>query len=1032
MKIDPTLKKFITEGNIILFLGSGSSLGAKKENGTIEMPTANKLRDLLADKFLDDSWKEYPLSEVAEIAISQTDKVTVQTYIKEVFSEFQPCDFHLKIPKFNWSGIYTTNYDLLIETAYKNSETKKQELIPIFRTTDRFDSLIKDSTQQLHYTKLHGCITKIDEHDLPLILTPDQYITHKDGREALFNRIVDQAISKPILFIGHSLSDPDVREVLQRVANQSDSRPRCWALMYDFTEQHQALWESKRISLIKGTFENFINTLDENVTDLEINYVRKTTSHPIEAKFNSNTYSLTDEALRVLDNPLTYVDIAMPLEEQFKPDLFYHGYSNGWAPIQNELDIRRKLGDEIISDVVLAEESEKSNGVELFHISGSAGSGKSVILKRIAFDAATDYERVCLFWESSEKLNNNVIFEIAEKVGERIFLFVDKASSHVNDLLHLINKFKKSSLLLTCFIAERTNVWNTECSAIHKYLTDTFNVRRLSPREINDLLEKLDNYNCLGVLADLPKDKQFEEFSNRLDRQLLVALHEATMAKSFEQIIRDEYDNIGERKAQLIYRTVCIMNQFGVPVRAGIINRIHQVTFDEFKLKFFEPLENVLHVKDDCNNDISYEARHPSIAEMVFSHALTSSNERLNSYISLISSLDIGYSSDRTAFRELIKYKHLSSVFTNPDEIEQIYKTSSKACGDDDFYYQQLAIFYMRSKKQKFNLSEKYLVLAKEYGPHNSTIDHTWAELELIKATRASGLERERLFNKAARLAQEASKSNSDSSYGYSTLCKISIKRLEDALDTDDEELISDATDNAQAQLKHALESYPDAEVILEQEAKLATLLKDSTRAQKALEHAFSLNNSNSYLASALGGIYKSNNQVNKAIDIFKKVLAANYSDKVAHEKLAYIYTLDEDFKDKEKAEYHWNRSFTDGDPNIVNQVWYSRQLYLNNKYDEYRSFIEKIKKTRLPPLTRNTIRGIISENQVNSFFTGKVVKYEASYLLIETPGFKGVHFLHISNCPDKDWDKYHIGADICYNLGFTVSGTAALIPENN
>ncbi len=82
MNIDPILKQFVLEGKIILFFGSGASLGAKNSDGQT-MPTTSKLRDLIANKFLDQSWTSSPLSEVAEIAISQADIVTVQSFLRD-------------------------------------------------------------------------------------------------------------------------------------------------------------------------------------------------------------------------------------------------------------------------------------------------------------------------------------------------------------------------------------------------------------------------------------------------------------------------------------------------------------------------------------------------------------------------------------------------------------------------------------------------------------------------------------------------------------------------------------------------------------------------------------------------------------------------------------------------------------------------------------------------------------------------------------------------------------------------------------
>jgi hypothetical protein len=68
------------------------------------------------------------LSSVAELAISETDIHTVQQFVKDYFDEFEPAEFHLKIPTFRWVAIYTTNYDLVIERAYQKQLNKTQNI----------------------------------------------------------------------------------------------------------------------------------------------------------------------------------------------------------------------------------------------------------------------------------------------------------------------------------------------------------------------------------------------------------------------------------------------------------------------------------------------------------------------------------------------------------------------------------------------------------------------------------------------------------------------------------------------------------------------------------------------------------------------------------------------------------------------------------------------------------------------------------------------------------------------------------------
>ena len=1028
LEINAALIEAIKNGDVILFFGAGASMGAINSSGN-PIPGVKELTKKIADRFLDSSWHECSLSEVAEIAQSQNDRITVQKFIRDFFIDFEPCDFHIELSKYHWQGIYTTNYDLLIERAYSKNGESKQQLVPIYRTTDTLD-LFANSNDKLPYTKLHGCITKVDEHDLSLILTPDQYITHLEGRDALFERVISQGQDKPILFIGHSLTDPDIRRILHQISLKTTSRPRYWALMYDFRNEHKSLWDEKRISLIKGSFETFMEALKSKITGIERDYVRKVHSHPLESKFVSNGTSLTSDAVEQLNGSINYIYPNMPLEKSHNPSLFYHGYSNDWSIIHDELDIRRTMTDEFIADFILPDEIERNSVVELFHLSGSAGSGKSVLLKRLAYDSAIDYERICLYQNSNEKIDVDILLEIAEKCGERIFVFIDKASSHTREILQLTSKAKKAKVPITCIVAERTNVWNTECVALHKYLNDSLPVRKLSNNEVNLLIDKLEVHKCLGALSGYSKEEQIKEFMNRLDRQLLVVLHEVTLAKRFEEIIADEYDNIADRKAQLIYRTVCIMNQFGVPVRAGLINRIHGISFKNFKESMFEPLENVLIFKEPNNySDASYEARHPSIAQIVFLHAIANNEERLNSYLELVQSLDVGYSSDRSAFRELIKYRYLQDVFPNHDDIRRVYESCFKVCGHDDYYYQQYAIFYMRSKVQNFHLAEKNLLLAREWGRHNATIEHSFSELELLKAAKSSGLERERHYNKAERLARNVSSVRSDdSSYGHSTLCKVAIRRLEDALRKDDEELIADATNSAEQSLRNALDTNPDTDVILELDSKLASLLNDNDRAYKALKKAFELNNVNASLAKSLGAILISKEQYDEAEKVYKTALEADNNSKLVHGLLAMLYSKYFDGSKCELAEYHWRSSFTDGENNIVSQVWYARQLYLNGKYNEYLDHLAKMKEYRVPPLVRHSIRGEINDGGKAANIIGKVIRKDSNYLLIEASGYRGRHFMHISKCPEARWDDIFVGEELCYHLGFTLNGAAAFI----
>ena len=469
------------------------------------------------------------------------------------------------------------------------------------------------------------------------------------------------------------------------------------------------------------------------------------------------------------------------------------------------------------------------------------------------------------------------------------------------------------------------------------------------------------------------------------------------------------------------------MNRLNVPVRAGLINRIHGVSFEEFNTLFFLPLENVVQVRDfQPAFDSAYVARHQLIAEMVYTHSLKSQSDRYDSLVSLLQAMDIGYSPDRTAFREFIKYRSLSEIFSDLDLIENIYNIAYSICGDDDYFYQQKAIYYMRSARKKYKEAEELLYLAQKFGSYNTTIKHTLADLELIRASVTTGLERERHYNKANSLASTYIGSNSTSSHGYDTLVKVSLAKLENAIESQDEELITEAVKKSEKSLSDAIQKYPDDEILLGDEVKLARLLSDNVRAFETLKKAFSKNISNSYIATSLSNLYIEKGLINEAKKVLEQVIECRPADKLAHAKLGMllVHHFPEDSKG---AEYHLKRSFTDGDANHFNQLWYARQLYLNNSYEEYISLIRKLKSVRMKPESKHLVRGIVKDGQRDLKLVGKIVKKEHTYAVIESSGYKGSHFLHESNCDSNDFSSLKEGDEISYKLGFTFSGAAAL-----
>ena len=162
----------IVRQSAVLFLGAGASFGALHPRGQ-QIPDSEALRNLLSERFLGGKLKNRSLSHVSEMCISESDLISVQSYIREELSQFTPAPHHLIIPRFSWHAIVTTNYDLIVEKAYADEPLAKQELAVFTRDTERIDTIMKRITNGVRYIKLHGCIKSSDEQ-VPLILSKEQ------------------------------------------------------------------------------------------------------------------------------------------------------------------------------------------------------------------------------------------------------------------------------------------------------------------------------------------------------------------------------------------------------------------------------------------------------------------------------------------------------------------------------------------------------------------------------------------------------------------------------------------------------------------------------------------------------------------------------------------------------------------------------------------------------------------------------------------------------------------------------------------
>lgn len=101
-------------------------------------------------------------------------------------------------------GVITTNWDMFIEELFPNYKVYIGQNELLFSTTQNIGEIYK----------IHGCIKEINS----LVLTDYDYHDFEEKNKYLASKLITLFIEHLIIFIGYSLSDPNIKSILKSIA----------------------------------------------------------------------------------------------------------------------------------------------------------------------------------------------------------------------------------------------------------------------------------------------------------------------------------------------------------------------------------------------------------------------------------------------------------------------------------------------------------------------------------------------------------------------------------------------------------------------------------------------------------------------------------------------------------------------------------------------------------------------------------------------------------------------------------------------
>ena len=579
----------------ILFFGSGSSLPSKA-------PSVRQLIDAISRDFGLPA-DGYALPEISGLAEERSrSRAKLIACLRKLFVNLQPTGGLLNLPLYSWRALFTTNYDVLIEDVYARRDRD------IKVVSSDYDFGLDPSPAIPKLFKLHGTIDKdvADGSNSRMILTEADYDRTQQYRENLFSHFRSSLAGAHCIIIGHSLADPDIRDVINKASainQQTFGGGRITLLMYGRDEDRALLYEKRGIEVCFGGIDEFFRALAQH------------SAHTSNAEGDPDDPLDREPLLRT-----STIDVQHSAQASLSDaTAIFNGWPASYGDITAGLTFARTVAGSIDSQL---DEDFSLCAVLL----GASGVGKTTAARQVVLRRLKkgDY---C--WEhnkdtplSSEHWRKVMLWlRDRGKVG---ILFIDDAHGHlqqVNDLIEQAVALDCAHLKL--ILASNKSSWYPRIKSPHLYrYGKEWQLSQLNAEEIERLLTVTENNEKLRPLVEtnfsgFSKTERRRRLVERCERDFFVCLKNIFASDNMDDIILREFADLAP-PLQEVYKHVAAMENAGVRVHRQLIVRTLQIPAQSIA-GVLQNLSEIVHEYDVDRREGIYgwRCRHPVISAIV-------------------------------------------------------------------------------------------------------------------------------------------------------------------------------------------------------------------------------------------------------------------------------------------------------------------------------------------------------------------------------------------------------------------------------
>jgi len=719
----------MNQNRAVLFLGAGASRDAKNKLGS-KMPLS---RELAADMY---KWLEFegeyddtPLTDMYEAILSSgrpfsqiKDLLESRLLCSEVPEQYDT----LAIPA--WYRIYTTNTDNLLEFVWRRASQSSLEVLQYPKDDMRERDQLLRRFQSVYLNGKLPC--RPDE----LTFSTRQYAQRATRHDPLYDQFIRDYATHPVVFLGTELNEPlfwqyiAVREA--RGQAPSEQRPKSFLVSNHITSAKKVILKDLNVVPVEASTADFLSWIDGKSSEIQDR--EEVLKYTISLSIDDDGLKFTKEsgefAISFHKVPITIKAGAAPRST------YLLGTTPRWEDILNDLDAPRTITGRIVNDVTRLHSSNLR--VQIIPILGSAGCGKSTILRRIGLTLAQS--GLATFLTNSEQLPRpGSIARALDAIPTRAVLLFDNAEGALGLLPAIARELRTADRPPILLVATRTNDFDRKIGKFDDECDITeFHVPHLDPSEIKAVLGVLERQHLLGQLRGMSQTDRVREFQMRSNRQILIAMREATTGRGFDDIIKDEFTQLSPDEAKILYLCTALATDAGYRIRKDELVGCATVRPAEAMYLIDRSLRDIV-LPTGVGEDLLL-LRHRLIAEFMVDEAAPREQLAI-AYIRLLRML-AGQLGDRSwrsrtfgFYRDVINHRTIYRRFSgNVNTARDIYESLREHFATDPQFWLQYGSLELEANV--LDLAENYLDQALSLDPDDRFIKSAMGHLLFRKA----------------------------------------------------------------------------------------------------------------------------------------------------------------------------------------------------------------------------------------------------------------------------------------------------------